>query len=304
MKRINLILFLILIVLAGCKKQQYSDGVQNAFEGRYSPSLPITDMVHDIHEVGEGGTTDRTVNDVWTWNRDHQLAVVHYGNGYFVGTNSPIYDSYHYNSNGQIDSIVYHSDTEVQRSFKFHYDNGLLRSITFPFGQENKLRATEFRYADGSSYPHAIVLIEPLDNWQRGIYHTDTLVQCWTLQWSDGNLVSATADSMAHYCTGITRIDYQYDDHYNPMQGFFRSNSIIQNELLYFPAYLSRNNLVLRTVHHSIDDNPSTTNWVYHYQYRSNDNYPSSVTYTTPTAVYSTITITTTFHYGEPFMDE
>lgn len=299
MKRIKIFIISLLFVVAGCHPQHYTDGEQNAFEGRYSPSLPISDMVHDIHEVGEGGTTDRTINDVWTWNRDRQLVTVHYGNGNYDGIASPIYDTYHYNSNGQIDSIVYHSDTEAQRTFKFQYDNGLLQRITYPFGQENQTRATEFRYSDGSHYPYAIALIEPLEDWRRDIYHTDTLVQCWTLQWNDGNLVRATADSMAHYCTGITQIDYQYDNHYNPMQGHFTSNGIFQNEFLTNPSYLSRNNVV-QSVYHSTSQ--ATNNWVY--QYRSNDGYPLSVTYTVHTAYYSTITITASFHYGEHFMDE
>lgn len=299
MKRINLFLVPLLVLLAGCRPQHYTDGEQNAFEGRYSPSLPITGMVHDIHEVGEGGTTDRTVNDVWTWNRDRQLVTVRYGNGYYDGIQSSIYDTYHYNSNGRIDSIVYHSDTEVQRTFKFHYGNGLLQRITYPFGQENQIRSTEFRYSDGSRYPYAIVLVQPVEDWLRDIYHTDTLVQCWTLQWNDGNLVRATADSMAHYCTGINHIDYQYDNHYNPLQGHFTSNSIFKNRFIDNPTYLSRNNMIQSTVYSSA---PTTINLAY--QYRSNDGYPLSLTYTIHTLIYSTINITTTFQYGEPFMDE
>lgn len=299
MKRINLFLVPLLVLLAGCRPQHYTDGEQNAFEGRYSPSLPITGMVHEIYEVGEFGTTDRTVNDVWTWNRDRQLVTVHYGNGNYDGIQSPIYDTYHYNSNGRIDSIVYHSDTEAQRTFKFHYDNGLLQRITYPFGQENQTRSTEFRYSDGSRYPYAIVLVQPVADWLRDIYHTDTLVQCWTLQWSDGNLVRATADSMAHYCTGITQIDYQYDNHYNPLQGHFTSNSIFQNRFIDNPTYFSRNNMIQSTVYRST---PTTNNLTY--QYRSNDGYPLSLTYTIHTPIYSTINITTTFQYGEHFMDE
>ena len=222
MKRINLFLVPLLILVAGCNPQHYTDGEQNAFEGKYSPSLPITGMVHEIHEVGDGGTSDRTVNDVWTWNRDRQLVTVHYGNGNYDGIQSPIYDTYHYNSNGRIDSIVYHSDTEAQRTFKFHY-------------------------SDGSRYPYAIVLVQPVADWCRDIYHTDTLVQCWTLQWNDGNLVRATADSMAHYCTGINHIDYQYDNHYNPLQGHFTSNSIFENRFIDNPTYLSRNNMIQST---------------------------------------------------------
>lgn len=299
MKRINLFLVPLLVLLAGCRPQHYTDGEQNAFEGRYSPSLPITGMVHDIHEVGEGGTTDRTVNDVWTWNRDRQLVTVRYGNGYYDGIQSSIYDTYHYNSNGRIDSIVYHSDTEAQRTFKFHYGNGLLQRITYPFGQENQIRSTEFRYSDGSRYPYAIVLVQPVEDWLRDIYHTDTLVQCWTLQWNDGNLVRATADSMAHYCTGINHIDYQYDNHYNPLQGHFTSNFIFGNRFIDNPTYLSRNNMIQSTVYSSA---PTTINLAY--QYRSNDGYPLSLTYTIHTLIYSTINITTTFQYGEPFMDE
>lgn len=299
MKRINLFLVPLLVLLAGCRPQHYTDGEQNAFEGRYSPSLPITGMVHEIYEVGEFGTTDRTVNDVWTWNRDRQLVTVQYGNGYYDGIQSSTYDTYHYNSNGRIDSIVYHSDTEAQRTFKFHYGNGLLQRITYPFGQENQIRSTEFRYSDGNRYPYAIVLVQPVEDWLRDIYHTDTLVQCWTLQWNDGNLVRATADSMAHYCTGINHIDYQYDNHYNPLQGHFTSNFIFGNRFIDNPTYLSRNNMIQSTVYSST---PTTINLAY--QYRSNDGYPLSLTYTIHTLIYSTINITTTFQYGEPFMDE
>ena len=47
---------------------------------------------------------------------------------------------------------------------------------------------------------------------------------------------------------------------------------------------------------------PTTNNLTY--QYRSNDGYPLSLTYTIHTLIFSTINITTTFQYGEPFMDE
>ena len=95
----------------------------------------------------------------------------------------------------------------------------------------------------------------------------DTLVQTWTLEWSGGNLVRATADSMAWYCTGISWIDYYYDNHPNSLQGLFFASQIFDGSFVDEPTSLCRNNLVRRVIHCTNHDEISSIESLWKYTY-------------------------------------
>ena len=81
----------------------------------------------------------------------------------------------------------------------------------------------------------------------------------WTLEWVNGNMVRATADSMAWYTTGLSHIEYYYDNHPNPFQGYFSSQLIGKDGFIDDPTCLCRNNMVRRVNYHYDRRNDSTT---------------------------------------------
>ncbi len=292
-----------LVLTAGCEgTEKQAGGTQNSFAGHYRPSIPVMQMQHDLHEEGVEASIDSvTVTDLWTWDDGRRLKRIDYDIERSNNTHA-IHDDYYYDRNGRIDSLrhVVEGVAYPERTFRFYYTNGLLSRIQFHFGEENLTRTTEFRYHAGDNYPYAILFIHPLNEWLTDFYHTDTLVQSWTLEWNDGNLTRAIADSTAFYCTGLTHIDYFYDNHYNPLQGFFSGDLISQDAFLDEPGSLCRNNMVRRVLHRlDAQGNPSTSEDPFNFTYRSNDGYPVSMSSSYESLYWTILHVTTRFHYGE-----
>lgn len=310
MKRAIIISAALLLLATGCETNIYKIGEQDAFKGRYAPSLPIQQIRYDIHEEGAEASIDSlTYFNHWLWDNRGRLTRIEYDIEQSYYTNGPIHDEYYYDNNDRIDSIKHYvegSTSTPVRTYKFHYTDGLLSKITFSFGQDNTRRTTEFRYHSGSQYPYAIVYIHPLQTWLVDIYHTDTLIQTWTLEWNNGNLIRATADSMAWYCTGLSHIDYFYDNHYNPLQGLFIADIISQDGFVDDPTTLCRNNLVRRVLYHYNQqrDVTTTTENYWNYHYRNNDGYPTNVTSSYESLYWTIFNVRTSFSYGEPYMEE
>ena len=300
-----------LALFSACQRtDDIRPATQNAFRGLYQPTSTIVQMRHDVHEEGVEASIDSlTFFDRWNWSSDGRLAQVEFDyTGTYYYSNSPRIDNYYYNSNGRLDSICHWAAQSVSplRTFRFAYSGGLLSRISFPFGQNgNRTYTTDFLYRNGEEYPYAIVFTHPLQEWLYDTYHTDTLVKQWTLEWENGNLVRATADSMAWYTTGLSHIEYYYDNHPNPSQGYFSSDLISRDGFIDNPSCLCRNNLVRRIEYHYNNRNDSTsttqTDWIY--QYYPNG-YPRSVTTTYPTLYWTTFTVKSTFIYDNLWIEE
>ena len=284
-------------LMASCGEKDHDlGGQQNPFAGKYSPSHRIVLMRHDINEFSEIGERDYTVFDSWQWNSDGTLARVDYdidGTG-LQNDGRPAsaenknddtyetsfsYDIYHYNADGQLGSIVHHpsydNDNEY-RTYLFHYSDGLLRRISYAVqGDEEKVHVTEFLYHPNQQQPYEIMSVDPLEEWQWTTYHTDTLVQRWTLLWENGNLMRVTADSTACYVTGVARTDYFYDDKPNPMKGFFRAENIAQI-FLDNPSCFNSNNLIRHVRYDKEDHDIMQQSYSYQYQ---RDGYPCTISY-------------------------
>lgn len=267
----------LMLLSAACQRtDDIFPTTQNAFRGMYQPANAVVQMRHDLHEEGVEASIDSlTFFDRWSWRSDRRLAQVEFDNtGTYYYSNSPRFDNYYYNSNGRLDSICFSlgTDGNYLRTYRFAYSGGLLSRISFPFGQNgngSRTYTTDFLYRNGEEYPYAIVFTHPLEEYLYNLYHTDTLVKQWTLEWDNGNLVRATADSMAWYTSGLSHIEYFYDNHPNPFQGYFSSQLIGKDGFIDDPTCLCRNNLVRRVDYHYDRRNDSTTSsehtWNYEY---------------------------------------
>lgn len=306
-----IILSFLLFAMTACQPEDNIYPLeQSAFNGRYSPQMPILQIRHDQQEEGAEAHSDPiSFTDHWTWSTEGSLSRVEFDipAGEYTNYNNS-HDDYFYNSNDRLDSVrhtIYNSDSIIQYTYHFSYSNGQINRISFLFGQESLIHTVDFLYHNGKQHPYAIVFTRPLPEWLWGLYHTDTLVQQWTLVWSGGNLMRATADSMAAYCTGISYIEYLYDNHPNPCQGYFSSKVILNNGFIDNPSCLCRNNLVRRIIHHCTTPDNSTstseTNWTYRYLANG---YPGSVTVTTPTLYWTEITTKSTFTYDTSWRRE
>ena len=301
----------ILALVSACQRtDDIRPATQNAFRGLFQPTSTIVQMRHDVHEEGVEASIDSlTFFDRWNWNSDGRLAQVEFDyTGTYYYSNSPRIDNYYYNSNGRLDSICYSlgTDGNYLRTYRFAYSGGLLSHISFPFGQNgNRTYTTDFLYRNGEEYPYAIVFTHPLEEWLYDTYHTDTLVKQWTLEWENGNLVRATADSMAWYTSGLSHIEYYYDNHPNPFQGYFSSDLISRDGFIDNPSCFCKNNLVRRTYYHynSRDNTTSTSQSRWDYQYVRSP-YPSSVTTTYHTLYWTDVTVKSYFYYDDPWAEE
>ena len=299
-----------LALFSACQRtDDIRPATQNAFRGLYQPTSTIVQMRHDLHEEGVEASIDSlTFFDRWNWSSDGRLAQVEFDCTGNVRYNGPVKDDYFYNSNGRLDSICHWTAQSVSplRTFRFAYSGGLLSRISYPFGQNGaRTYTTDFRYRNGEEYPYAIVFTHPLEEFLYNLYHTDTLVMRWTLEWDNGNLVRATADSMAWYTTGLSKIEYAYDNHPNPFQGYFNSSLISRDGIVDDPSCFCKNNLVRRTYYHynSRDNTTSTSQSRWDYQY-VRPPYPSSVTTTYHTLYWTDVTVKSYFYYDDPWADE
>ena len=147
----------------------------------------------------------------------------------------------------------------------------------------------------------------PLQDWQRqgSFWNTDTIRQQWTLEWENGNLVRATADSMAWYMTGMSHIEYTYDNNPNPFFGYFPADLISRDGFIDNPNSLCRNNLV-RTTYYNYDNRNDTT-YIRHsnidYRYLPNG-LPSQISTVTPTMYWTEITDKATITYDSWNLNE
>lgn len=297
---------LLLLALTSCDDGTPRPGNQSPFKGFYSPQTPIAAMRYDVSEEGvEIQDRSVTYQNVWLWNTQRQLSSIVYDIDGVFYTNGPIRDDYQYDSQGRLEQINHYVGGSLQRAFNLNYSNGLLDRVTFPWGQNGLMKETRFKYRSGDQYPKAVVLVRPLEDWLRDIYHTDTLIQTWTLEWNNGNLVRATADSIAKYCTGKLYIDYVYDNRPNPLQGFLNADYITNNSFVDNPYFMSRNNMVQRIDHYSSQTNDSTVTYMtdFHFEYLNNG-LPANVTYTIPTMIWTEVTTTAHFVYGEHISNE
>ncbi len=293
----------LLFLTTACQRtDDIHPATQDAFRGLYSPGATVVQIRYDLDEGGvEAHMDSLTYFDRWNWTPSRQLSDVEFdpAGAYYA---NPIQDVYYYNVNGRLDSIGHFIGGESNipvRTFHFTYSGGLLSQIGF------RTYTTDFLYHDGQQYPYAIVFTHPLQDWMINTYGTDTLIQQWTLEWRDGNLIRATADSMAWYCTGLSKIEYAYDNHPNPFQGYFNSSLINRDGFIDDPSCLCQNNLVRRTDYHydNRDGSTTTTQTDWSYQYSPNG-YPSSVTTSYPTMYWTTITVKSTFFYDNPWLEE
>ena len=317
MKQLNIFfLSALLLTVAGCRPEDDIYPVnQDAFGGYYVPQAPIASIRHDLHEEGVEASIDSlTFTDRWSWTNNHRLARVDFdieGNYYRYG-NEPtnIYDLYFYNSNGRLDSLQHHiegGNSIPLRTYHFHYTGGRLTQISFRFGQGNRNYTTDFLYRANERQPYSIVFTHPLQDWQRqgSFWNTDTIRQQWTLEWENGNLVRATADSMAWYMTGMSHIEYAYDNNPNPFFGYFPADLISRDGFIDNPNSLCRNNLV-RTTYYNYDNRNDTT-YIRHsnidYRYLPNG-LPSQITTVTPTMYWTEITDKATITYDSWNLNE
>ena len=292
-----------LALFSACQRtDDIRPATQNAFRGLYQPTCTIVQMRHDVHEEGVEASIDSlTFFDRWNWSSDGRLAQVEFDYTGNMRYNGPVKDDYFYNSNGRLDSICHWAAQSVSplRTFRFAYFGGLLSRISFPFGQNgNRTYTTDFLYRNGEEYPYAIVFTHPLQEWLYDTYHTDTLVKQWTLEWENGNLVRATADSMAWYTSGLSHIEYYYDNHPNPFQGYFSSQLIGKDGFIDDPTCLCRNNMVRRVNYHydRRNDSTITSESTWSYEYLPNG-LPANFTAVYPTMYWTEITDKITLTY-------
>ncbi len=296
MKRILFSIVLVLTMVA-CERSEDFSASGSPFNGKSLTGRPIVQIQHDLHEEGVEASIDSlTYFDVWHWNSQGQLASVDYDTAGIQrnALYTPFRDTYHYDGQGRLESIDYYGYTN--RTCRFNYNNGLLSQITYPFGDSGYQYQTEFCYHSGSHYPYAVIFIHPQESFMVDRLG-DTLVQTWTLEWSGGNLVRATADSMAWYCTGISWIDYYYDNHPNSLQGLFFASQIFDGSFVDEPTSLCRNNLVRRVIHCTNHDEISSIESLWKYTYGP-DGYPTSVSYSYSTMYWTTIYVTNHITYG------
>lgn len=289
----------LLLTLAACERSEDFPVGGSSFNGKCMAGRPIMQMRYDLHEEGVEASIDSlTIIDVWRWNSQRQLTAVDYdtaGNYYRRALYTPFNDTYHYDGQGRLESIDCHG--YIDRTCRFYYRNGLLSQITYPFGNSDRQYRTEFRYRSGSQYPYAVIFTHPQEDFMVE-HHGDTVVQTWTLQWSDGNLARATADSTAWYWSGISQIDYHYDDHPNNLQGLFFTSQIFHDGFVNEPTSLCRNNLVRRVTHHSNHGETNSEETLWNYTYGP-DGYPTSVNYSYNTMYWTTVYVTNHITYGE-----
>ena len=293
----------LLLSVAACRPEDdIYPANQDAFGGYYVPQSPIAHIRYDLHEEGVEASIDSlTFTDRWSWTTNRRLARVDFdieGN-YHTYQNQPmnISDVYFYNSNGRLDSLQHHIEHGggiPLRTYYFHYTGGRLSQISF------RNYTTDFLYRANERLPYSIVFTHPLQDWQRqgSFWNTDTIRQQWTLEWENGNLVRATADSMAWYMTGMSHIEYAYDNNPNPFQGYFPADLISRDGFIDNPGYLCHNNLVCVTYYNY--DNRNDTTYIHNnsinYQYLPNG-YPSQITTVTPTMYWTEITSKATITY-------
>ena len=269
------ITFVMLLSLAAlsvsCAKEDsvYPVGT-NPFEGRFAPAKHIAKVENEIREVGPMWGVDTTfLTDTWTWEEGLLKRV--------DKPESNTREEYFYNEQGCIERLVYMVNTTIRREFDFSYEHGLLSQISYDWGSSYRYQV-HFHYRANESYPNEMVTIRPLEDFLINLYGCDTLVQSWTLGWDNGNLVRATADSMATYCTGFSLITYFYDNKSNPNMGHFTCDDIAHLGLLDNPACLSRNNLVCCVKYNDYHGTITPIETFYTYQYLP-DGFPSEVYY-------------------------
>ena len=282
------------LALAACGRNDDTIAGGSPFGGRSLTGRPIVQMQYDIHEEGVEASIDSlTLFDVWNWNSQGQLVSVdHDTSGRLQGLYTSNSETYHYDGQGRLESIDHQG-----RTCRFHYSNGLLSQITYPVGNTSRQNRTEFRYRPGSAYPYAMVFTHPQEDFMADRYG-DTVVQTWMLEWRDGNLMRATADSVAWYWSGnISQIDYYYDNHPNSLQGLFFASDIIIDGFVDEPASLCRNNLVRRVIHHTYHGETSSKEDMWSYTYGP-DGYPTSVSSSYETMYWTTIYVTQHYTYG------
>ena len=213
--RLFVILSASILLLAGCQKEdRIVPDTSNPFYGIYSPS----------GQINEVSTTSETLlTTQWIGRR---LMNVSLANPYEAG--ELIINQYNYDSHNRLASV----DSNI-----FYTYNGdkLLASIKIIFN--DKTRTLMFRY-DGKLLPHMVVdsnfyrTYSDINEW----YSTSTV---YNLEWDKGNLVKATPIDE----NGV-RYEYTYDDNHNPFCGLALYPILAQDNLLQFPSFLSRNNIL------------------------------------------------------------
>ena len=294
MKHFHLILMasVLLAFCTGCEKDK-DVSEASPFSGNYNPLYHIQQIDYDIEETGVeiGGTVSHSLTSLWHWTGNMLEQVDYNYDSQLSYDIQQSIDRYWY-TNARIDSLKYYYPySNKHRTYHFHYQHDRLTCIDYWIN--NQRYSTNYIYEHNSQYPSHIVYCRP------AILHTeqDSVRMDWTLEWKNGNLLRATADSVAWYNTGIAKIEYAYDNKVNPFQNFFTGNSL-QNycDILESPYSYCRNNMVQQTKYYKYHDDIETVTTHYNYQY-DNRNRPTSVTYSYETMFYTTVTVTAHITY-------
>lgn len=291
MKQILLPIALALTLVA-CDRDDVIPTGESPFGGRCLAGRPIVQMQYDLHEEGVEASIDSlTLFDAWHWNSQRQLTSINHDTEGIYDHDGPLRsETYHYDGQGRLESIV---EDYSGRTCYFYYAGGLLSRITYPMGNSGRQHRIEFHYHSGSAYPYAMVFVQQMEDFMADRYG-DTVVQTWTLQWRGGNLVQATADSVAQYWTGVSQVDYYYDQHPNSMKGLFFASQITQDGFVDEPTSLCLNNMVRRVRHYTNSSTEDAWNYTY-----GPDGYPTRVSYSFETMYWTTFYVTNHITYGE-----
>lgn len=242
---------------------EYSLAV-SPFHQSFVPQLHVqsvgSDMVETGVEAGPDGQQQAATTATYLWQGGR---LTKYETAGEPGGDLAERIDYEYDGQGCLSSFVCRT-AYAEWEYRFDYTDSLLTAIRYPRG-EHEYKVV-FTYGKHSDYPIRVQFVEPVDEWMLPAYGVDTLVKSWELEWKDGNLVRARADSMAWYCSGISSIDYYYDHRVNPFVGLFTEHDMA-DMVLGVPSALSANNMVRRVNNHYYQGQSTPREYTCHYKY-------------------------------------
>lgn len=282
-------------------------------EGVFNPKKKISKIyTYDTYTVnGTTTTTDKTLSEVWTWNKNILEKIDHYGsNNEITGTTTYTYDkkrvvrideSYqsmfsNYSSRTEfiydgkyLSEAKIYDGNELEATLKFTHQNGKISQIVFtgevvPEENGKSLRTRALQHILPPQICKTLQQIEKKKQTKNAGKGSETTTI--TLTWNKDNITKLACVDEFYGERQEYSMEAEYDNYNNPFYGLF------DTEMSFGGGNLCKNNIVKQTWVFPYEGDHSTDTYQYTYEGR----YPVSCTHTDP-FYDDTHTSTTEYEY-------
>ena len=297
MKKITILTFAcVALLFSACKKE-------GVFNPKQKISKIYTSATYSID--GSTTTTDRSLSEAWTWNKNNTLAKIdNYQGNTIAGTDTYTYDNkkrvvridgtenyygftstYHidFKYNGkELSEAAYYDGNDLAVTLKYTHQNGKISKIEATT-TEDMMNMEDYLKALHSLLPQQFYASlensykkNPSKNNAKGDYdHTTT----WVATWDKDNISKIViTEQFGIYGQETITSEYKYDNYNNPYYGFTPGES---GEMTGASCY-SKNNITQTTTQYQYNDLEGSENGteIINYTYTYKGKYPVTCSHT------------------------